>query len=97
MPQIETGSDLLEVKFTPEEEARAHQLVDRELTIMLLQNTRVGIMRNLATQEFTDPTQDGENHRMRAYWKGQYDILGSILDDAMKSVPAETGNSPQQA
>jgi ligand-binding sensor domain-containing protein len=92
--RVNTGSDLLEVELTEEEAFRASQLGDRELTIILLQNTRVGIFRQLATQQFSKPDEDEENHRVRSYWKGQYDILGTILDEAMKSAPSATGNSP---
>jgi hypothetical protein len=95
--QINTGSELLEVLFTPEETNRAMQLCDTPLSIAYLTNTRIGIMRQLAEQEFTDPVKDPENQRIRAYLKGQYDLLGALIEGAVNPtpVPLDTGNPSQ--
>lgn len=94
--QVNTASDLIEVLLTPEEQNRAMQLMDRNMSVIYLTNTKVAIMRQLAEQQFTDPEKDAENHRIRAYLKGQYDLLGSIIDGAMNPVPVpinDSGNS----
>lgn len=95
--QLNTGSDLLEVELTPEELNRAMQLCDTALSQVYLQNLRVGIFRLLATQEFTDPLKDAENQRVRAYWKGQLDILGTLVDGILNPTPVPMEQkSPQQ-
>lgn len=98
MAQINTGSNLLETLLTPEESYQAVGLFNRELAIAYLQNSRIEIFRQLAEQQFTDPKDDGENHRIRAYLKGQYDILGSLIDGALNPPPVPvsgTGDSSQ--
>lgn len=91
--QVNTSSDLIEVLLTPQEQNTAMQLMDKNLSIMYITNTRIAIFRQLAEQEFSDPNKDGENHRIRSYLKGQYDILGSILDAAMNPTPIPIGDS----
>lgn len=93
--QINTGSDLIEVLLTPEEAHQAKQLSSNHLSIVLLTNTRIGILRQLAEQEFSKPSEDGENHRIRAYLKGQYDLLGSLIAEAVNPGPAPTGDQQQ--
>lgn len=95
MASIDIGSDLLEMILTPEEEALARQFKDPALSIALLRNTRVSVMRQLAMQEFTDPNEDGTNHRARAYLKGQYDILIALENGAVEA-QQEAANSQQQ-
>ena len=87
MPQVNTGSDLIEVELTPQEIHVAMQLMDKALSLMYLQNSRVEIFRQLATMEYSDPSKDAETHRHRAYLKGQYDILGNIIDGALNPAP----------
>jgi hypothetical protein len=93
MATINTGSDLLEALLTPEETLLAQQFMDKNLSIMYLTNTRIGIMRQLADQEFSDPNKDGENHRVRAYLKGQYDLLGALLEGAISASPTTSSTS----
>jgi hypothetical protein len=93
MPQINTANEFLEVTFTPQETNIAMQLMDKHLSIMYLTNTRIAILRQLAEQEFTDPAKDGENHRARAYLKGQYDILGALIESATNP-PSVIGETP---
>lgn len=94
MAQINTGSELLETLLTPEETNVAMQFSNRELSIAYLQNSKVEIFRTLANQEFSDPTKDGENHRIRAYLKGQLDLLTTLIEGAVNPtpVPLDTGN-----
>jgi len=87
MPQVNTGSDLIEVLLTPHETHTAMQLMDKGLSVMYLQNSRVNIFRTLANMEFSDPTKDVEQHRQRAYLKGQLDILGTLIEGALNPTP----------
>lgn len=87
MAALNTGSELLETELTPQEVNTAMQFKDTHLSIAYLQNSRVAIFRNLAGQEFTDPKDDAENHRIRAFWKGQLDILGILIDGALNPTP----------
>lgn len=88
MAAIHLGSDLLETVLTSAELNLAMQFAGtRELSIAYLQNSRVALIRTLATQEFTDPAKDGENQRGRAYLKGQLDLLDSLIYGAMNPTP----------
>lgn len=97
MPQINTGSDLTEVMLTPAETNTAMQLMDRSLSIMYLQNSRVDIFRTLANMEFSDPTKDVELHRQRAYLKGQLDILGTLIEGALNPTPIPINDGESQS
>lgn len=96
--QINTASDLIEVTFLPEELNRAMQLCDSGLSQMYLQNSRVDIVRKLALQEFSKPAEDAENQRVRAYLKGQLDLLDALIEGILNPtpVPLENPTSPQQ-
>lgn len=96
--QINTASDLIEVTFLPEELNRAMQLCDSGLSQMYLQNSRVDIVRKLALQEFSKPAEDAENQRVRAYLKGQLDLLDALIEGILNPtpVPLENPQSPQQ-
>lgn len=96
--QINTASDLIEVTFLPEELNRAMQLCDSALSQMYLQNSRVDIVRKLALQEFSKPADDAENQRVRAYLKGQLDLLDALIEGILNPtpVPLENPQSPQQ-
>ena len=87
MARINTGSDLIEVELTPHETHTAMQLMDKSLSLVYLQNSRVTIFRTLANMEFSDPAKDVEQHRQRAYLKGQLDILGALVDGALNPTP----------
>ncbi len=95
---VNTASNLIEVEFTHDELNRAMQMCDTNLSHMYLQNLRVALVRQLAMQEFTDPNKDGENQRERAYWKGQLDILDTLIDGIHNPTPVPINNpvSPQQ-
>lgn len=95
MASLYFGSELLETVFTPQEENVAMQLMDKNLSMAYLQNTRVGIFRQLAAQEFTDPTKDGENQRYRAYLKGQLDLLESLINGVLNPKPVPVDESSQ--
>lgn len=96
--QINTASDLIEVTLLPEELNRAMQLCDSGLSQMYLQNSRVDIVRKLALQEFSKPAEDAENQRVRAYLKGQLDLLDALIEGILNPtpVPLENPQSPQQ-
>lgn len=97
MPQINTGSDLLETLLTPQEVNTAMQFMDKSLSICYLQNSRIAIFRQLAEQQFSNPAEDAEQQRVRAYFKGQYDLLGTLLEGAINPTPIPVGDSqPQQ-
>ncbi len=98
MAQIRLGSDLLEVEFTPEELNRAMQLCDSGASQMYLQNLRVDVVRKLYLQQFTKPEEDVENHRVRAYLRGQLDLLDSLIDGILNptQVPLQNNVSPMQ-
>lgn len=87
MAMINTGSEFLETVFEPMEEYQAKTFQSRDLTIAYLQNSKVSILRNLATQEFSDPSKDAENQRARAYMKGQLDIIQALIDEALAAQP----------
>ena len=93
MPQINTGSELLEVVFTSQEKNTAMQLMDKNLSIMYLTNTKINILRQLAEQEFDDPETDAKNQRVRAYLKGQYDLLTALIQGALEPEPVEVDTS----
>ena len=97
MPVINTASDLQEVRFTPEELNKAMQLADKTLSILYLQNTKVGLVRILANQEFTDPADDMKEQRVRAYHKGQLDLLEALIQGCLEPspVPINTEQQPQ--
>jgi putative sterol carrier protein len=96
MPGINLGSELLETTLTPQEVNVAMQLMNKDLSVAYLQNSRVNIFRQLATQEFTDPEKDGENHRVRAYLKGQLDILETLIQGALEPTPVPLEQPSQQ-
>jgi hypothetical protein len=93
MASIHLGSDLLETQFTPQELNTAQQLQNRDLSIALLQNTKVEIVRRLAFQQFEDPAQDEKEQRVRAYWKGQLDLLEQLIQTALNPTPVPLESS----
>jgi hypothetical protein len=95
MAQMFLGSELLETEFTPQEKSMAMQFQHKELSIAYLQNHRVGIFRQLAMQEFEDPESDGKNQRVRAYWKGQLDLLEALIQSALNPEPIPLDLSQQ--
>jgi hypothetical protein len=95
MAAIHLGSDLLETELTPQEINQAQQFQQKDLTLAYLQNSKVMIFRQLASQEFTDPVKDGENQRVRAYWKGQLDILEQLISGALNPTPVPLEQSSQ--
>jgi putative sterol carrier protein len=98
MAQVNTGSDLLETLLSSAEKNTAMQFQDTNLAVMYLTNSRIAIMRQLAEQEFTDPNKDGENQRIRAYLKGQYDLLGALIEGALHPDPVvESDQSPSNS
>lgn len=86
MPTINTGAEL-EVLFTPTEKNVAMQLMDKNLSIMYLTNTKLLLKTQLAEQQFSKPEEDVENQRIRAYLKGQYDLLTALIDGALNPEP----------
>lgn len=87
MTMIHTGSELIETLFTPEERNIAMQLMDKNLSYQYLQNSRVQIFRQLAAQDFTKPAEDLENIRIRAYMKGQLDLLETLCNGILEPDP----------
>jgi putative sterol carrier protein len=96
MAVLHTGSDLVETILTPHEKNVAMQMADKNLSYMYLQNSRVEIFRQLASQEFTDPLKDGENHRARAYLKGKLDLLADLLEGILNPDPVPVENPVSQ-
>lgn len=92
MAVLHTGSELVETILTPHETNVAMQMADKNLSYMYLQNSRVEIFRQLASQEFTDPNKDGENHRQRAYLKGKLDLLADLLEGILNPTPVPVEN-----
>lgn len=102
MSSLHLGSELLEVVFTPQELNAAMQLSSKDLAVAYLQNTRVDIFRQLANQQFSDPSDDQKEQRIRAYLKGKLDILGDLIDGALNPTPVPVeqgsqGNSSRQS
>ena len=95
MAQLFLGSELLETELTPSELNTAMQLSSKDLSIAYLQNTRVGIFRNLANQQFDDPAEDAKNHRMRVHLQGQLHILDALIEGAMNPTPVPLDTSNQ--
>lgn len=96
MAQINIGSDLLETIFTEDEAWTAKQLMDKNFSIQYLQNSRVAIVRQLAMQSFNDASKDQDNHRERAYLRGQLDLLDAIISAALEPGPAPSEQISQQ-
>jgi hypothetical protein len=95
MPNLHTGSELLEVTFTPQELNTAMQLMDSTLSQLYLQNTRVGIFRELANQEFNGDAKEQEKaHKHRAYLQGQLAILDTLIAGILDPTPVPI-NDPQ--
>ncbi len=88
MPTINLASDLVEVDFSPEELNTAQQLMDKNLSIMLLQNTRVALVRQLAAFTFSeDPTKLQHDFRVQANLSGQLDMLDGLIHQAYNPTP----------
>lgn len=87
MAMIKTDSDLVETLFTPHEQNVAMQMMDKNLSYAYLQNSRVQILRTLASQEFDKPEDDLKNHRIRAYMKGQLDLLEALCTGILEPTP----------
>lgn len=85
MPAISLTSDMLETLLTPQEEHLAKQFMQKELSIAYLQNTKVALVRSLAMQEFDKPEEDEKNQRVRAYLKGQFDLLTALIETAIET------------
>lgn len=89
MANISLTSDLLETLLSPQEELLAKQFMQKELSVAYLQNSKVAVVRSLAMQEFDKPEEDEKNQRVRAYLKGQFDLLTLLIEDAINATPLE--------
>lgn len=102
MAMMKTDSELLETELTPVEENLAMQMMDKNLSYAYLQNSRVNIFRILASQEFDKPEEDHKNQRIRAYYKGQLDLLETLCYGILNPTPvpleqqSQGGNSFNQ-
>ena len=86
MPSFNIASDLSEFTFAPEEQETARCLKDPQLALMLLQNTRVGVVRQLASFTFDGETND-KDIRSHAYLRGKFDMLSEIISAAIEQAP----------
>jgi len=99
MPMINTASDLLEVTFTPEEKAIAMQLMDKTLSQLYLQNTRVQIFRQIASLTYK-PEERDRSILEHASLMGQIEILDTLIEGLLNPEqppvnPATSTQHPQ--
>jgi hypothetical protein len=94
MPSINLASDLIEVEMQPAELNTAQQLKDHDLSVMLLQNTRVGVVRQLAAFDFLDDKSE-KDIRNHIFLRGKLAQLDEILDSAHNPTPIPVDNPSQ--
>lgn len=87
MPTISLSSDLLEVEFSSQELYGAQTLSNTNLAINLLQNTRVDLIRQLATFTFDDDANTQKELRAHAYLRGKLDMLDELINQAFNPTP----------
>jgi hypothetical protein len=92
MPTINLASDLLEVTMTPAELNTAQQLKDHDLSVMLLQNTRVELTRQLAAFDFLQDNTE-KDIREHIFLRGKLAQLDEILSSAHEPTPIPVDNA----
>jgi hypothetical protein len=94
--EINTESDLLEVKFTHQELNRAAQMMDRQLSLAYLQQLRVNTFRLICALRFTPDELDNSVAEHR-YLTGRLDVLDELIRGILNppEVPINDDGSSQ--